>query len=106
MRPKTLDMEEFYSKLGNWNPPDRVVFKRIRPKQTFLNRLIDMQTFFIEVTTKEPTKVIMGWKQQRELKEELRDLRMIMMPQAGWKGMLLGMNVFFVHEDSRLEVTC
>jgi hypothetical protein len=88
-------------------PTNMVNWKRILPpKQKFLDRLIDMQVFFCEITGKEPTKVIMGHKQQRELDLELRDLRMVMMPHEGWKGMLVGMNVYFDHSESRLEVTC
>ena len=87
-------------------PMNQVRFKRILPpKQKFLDRLIDMQVFFTEITGKEPTKVIMGRRQQRELDLELRDLGMIM-PHRGWKGMLVGMNVYFDGCDSRLEVTC
>lgn len=83
---------------------DRVVFKRMVTKRTFMERLIDMQVFFTEITGMEPTKVIMGHKQQRELDLELKDL--IMMPHRGWVGMLVGMNVYFDGCDSRLEVTC
>ena len=87
-------------------PSPWVKFKRIDARQrSFMARLIDMQTFFIEMTGKEPTKVIMGRMQQLELDSELRDMRMIMMPHKGWAGMLLGMNVFFVG-GNRLEVTC
>lgn len=85
---------------------DRIVFKRMVPKSTIIERIIDMRTFLTILTGKEPTKVIMGHKQQRELDLELRDLHMIMMPQRGWKGMLVGMNVYFDGCDSRLEVTC
>ena len=82
-------------------------FRRIMPpKAPFLDRLIDMQVFYTEIVGQEPTKVIMGWKQQNEMQKELRSLHMIMMPHKGHAGMLIGMNVFFVMEDSRLEVTC
>lgn len=100
-------MEEFYSKLEDWKPTNRVILKRMLPqKQKFLDRLIDMQVFFTEITGREPTKVLMGWKQQRELQSELRSLHMVMMPHKGWVGILCGMKVFFVLEDSKLEVTC
>lgn len=99
-------MEDLWRKFDDWNPSDRVVFKRVPPKDTFINRVIDMQVFFTQITGREPTKVIMGWKQQREMQNELQSLHMIMMPHKGLTGRLVGMDVLFVLEDSRLEVTC
>lgn len=74
--------------------------------QPFLDRVIDMSVFFTEMIGKEPTTVFMGWHQQRELQNELRSLHMIMMPHKGYAGRLINMDVIFVLEDSRLEVTC
>jgi hypothetical protein len=89
------------------NPSRWVKFKRIMPpKQKFMERLADMQAFFTEITGYEPKKVIMGWKQQREMQHELRSLHMIMMPYKGYVGRLIGMDVIFIQEDNRLEVTC
>ncbi len=88
-------------------PSRRVRFKRMLPrKQKFLDRLIDMTVFFTEITAKEPTRVFMGWAQQHQLQDELQSLHMIMMPHKGYAGRLLNMDVIFVLEDSRLEVTC
>lgn len=76
-------------------------FRRVdKYQRSFLDRLIDMQVFFSEMTGKEPTKVYMGKIQQLELSTELYDMGMVMMPHK-----LLGMNVFFEGVD-RLEVTC
>jgi hypothetical protein len=99
-------MEQFYSQLEGWNSTSKVVLKRtLPPRQSFLDRLIDMQVFFTEMTGKQPTKVIMGWKQKQELCAELDTFRMVMMPHKDGAGMLLGMNVVFESRD-KLEVTC
>ncbi len=104
-----LVMSRMQHSMPDWmnRKMDWQTFKRILPRQQkFLDRLIDMQTFFTEITGREPKKVFMGWSQQRELQDELRSMHTIMMPHKGYAGMLIGMDVIFVLEDSRLEVTC
>lgn len=94
--------------MGNEREVTEGVRRQVRMlphKLCILDALIDMQCFFIEITNKEPTRIIMGEKQWKELAAGLDSMRMTMRPRDGFTGVLLGMSVI-MEGDDRLEVTC
>lgn len=73
--------------------------------ESIIDRIVDVQTAFIEKHSREPKFIVLGLREHRQLRKDLEFLGMGS-PAERWPDKIWGMDTCFAIEDNRLEVLC